>query len=58
MNGRIEYLVKWVNWDSVHNTWEPGVVLLEDCPAMVKLFEETRAFEYRNARANKTESEE
>ena len=37
--GGVEYFVKWVGFDSSHNTWEPAEHL-EACAGLVEQFEE------------------
>jgi Chromo (CHRromatin Organisation MOdifier) domain len=33
---KIEYLVKWLDWDNIHNTWKPQAHL--SCPKKVTDF--------------------
>ena len=37
-NGKVQYLLKWKNWSSAHNTWEPVENL--DCPELLKAYED------------------
>lgn len=49
-NGRTEYLVKWLDWDDAHNTWEPKKNL--NCPAKL------RAFHAENRRHPKNQADQ
>ena len=39
--GRVQYLVKWKNYPSEANSWEPAQTIHEDIPLLVKQFHET-----------------
>jgi len=41
------YLVKWINWESEHNTWEPEAHL--ECTALLATFYKTRLKERESA---------
>ena len=40
-DGQVEYLLKWVNWEENHNSWEPEE-LLDGCPELLKQFNKKR----------------
>lgn len=41
-SGKVEYQVKWWGWSSKSNTFESREVLMEDCPNLVRDFENSR----------------
>lgn len=41
-SGKVEYRVKWWGWSSKSNTFESREVLMEDCPNLVRDFENSR----------------
>jgi len=45
--GKLEYLLKWKNWDSKYNSWEPADSL--SCPDLLHEFEEQQIREARRA---------
>jgi len=39
----IQYLVQWMGYDALHNTWEPADNLLPTCSKMVQEFEQSKS---------------